>query len=277
MVKILSWNVCICPLGITNTKKCTDDRKISRISSIIKLCLQNDADIIVLQEVWSAFYSYFYLDYLVEEFRKNGYQYSSYNKNILSITTTGLVTISKFPLTEHNQYIFQATSGLQYLVSNGIHSCKVSLPNKTVMIYNTHLHAGDLDTRWRNSSNVVQDVQLKQVRELKQFIYETSDKSDLVVVCGDFNIDSSGNSPRLLNYDTLVEELGLGHSFNKDIITYPCPRSGSYLIPAAFKYQTTTVDHVFSNHKKIIMSVIDPVIDEEYCSDHAAIQITLIN
>ena len=65
---------------------------------------------------------------------------------------------------------------------------------RCINVYTTHLHAGPLDTSFRNGPETTQAIQRAQLQELRAFIDLTCPAGEPWVVGGDMNIDGLGGA-----------------------------------------------------------------------------------
>ena len=103
----------------------------------------------------------------------------------LGSVSSGLYTLSKIPLTE-KRHRFVEKGGFPDNMSNkGVLFTTVDLGIGKIDLYSTHLYYGSEDTNLQERTN----IQLKQLKELTNYIKETHNPKHVVIVAGDMNIN----------------------------------------------------------------------------------------
>jgi endonuclease/exonuclease/phosphatase family metal-dependent hydrolase len=120
-----------------------------------------------------------------------------------------LTIVSRFPIVETNSYIYKNSYGIDGLAAKGVLHARIRVgepeASTYVDVFATHLQAGH------------DDYKRCQVIELADFIYETADPVNPVLLLGDFNIDGSteARAEPASNYNYLMnilKNLSSGHN-----------------------------------------------------------------
>lgn len=107
--------------------------------------------------------------------------YFDQKQNWWNIANSGLASLSKFPLIEHEQMFFQAKAEFSdSIASKGVILMRYNLDGKILDVYNTHMQAGN--------SEGAQVARAAQAIELATFISDHSPKDHAVILHGDFNM-----------------------------------------------------------------------------------------
>jgi endonuclease/exonuclease/phosphatase family metal-dependent hydrolase len=267
-MKILSFNACILPLGITNAGS-WNDKKRERLAIFFEK-YSPDCDVILLQEIWDTVLFCHSWSLLVEKYAAiNGFNYC-YNRKreFVYPINNGLMILSKHPIVETNAMTFKNSAGLQRFIPNGVLHTRISYDiDISLDLYVTHIHGGPQDSMLCNRDSTA--VQLGQIRELRDFIRKTTVGN--YIVTGDFNCDAI-NDREVYNRAVDImqsESLLMTKHFPS---TYPIPNQGSFLVNKSFIGQDTCIDHVFTNMVNIEAEILCTT---ETISDHAIIEIKL--
>ena len=151
-----------------------------------------NADIVCLQEVFGSFV----FDPLVRAARALGWHVST--KTIRALgglgQTSGLLTLSKFPI-EHQEFIrFDAECGEDTWAAKGLLYTTIRLPDKTLLgVVNTHLQA---DAVFASTARCVR-ARRAQFGQLTEFLRAHSHgRVDALVLGGDMNMPCGPSSER---------------------------------------------------------------------------------
>ena len=157
--KILSFNACILPPMMTNAGA-RDDQKQTRIKLFFE-DISSSYDILLFQEVWEGMWST-KSNSAIQSVIKYGKQYNfNYShhlpRSFLQICSSGLLILSKFPITSASAHTFQSSTGVQCFVPNGVLHSTISLPSSSgdsipIDFFVTHIHAGPLDSAFLNDT-----------------------------------------------------------------------------------------------------------------------------
>eukprot|EP00735_Rhodelphis_limneticus_P006356 TRINITY_DN18755_c0_g1::TRINITY_DN18755_c0_g1_i1::g.15252::m.15252 TRINITY_DN18755_c0_g1::TRINITY_DN18755_c0_g1_i1::g.15252 ORF type:complete len:282 (-),score=18.97,sp/Q1ZXD9/Y8017_DICDI/26.47/2e-07,Exo_endo_phos/PF03372.18/5.2e-23,Exo_endo_phos_2/PF14529.1/4.3e+02,Exo_endo_phos_2/PF14529.1/0.36 TRINITY_DN18755_c0_g1_i1:79-924(-) len=277
MLKIISINACLLPIGFVNSSIIGYDNQLPRIDKLMHFI--QDYDIIILQEVWGTIYSHLIPNAVLKLADKYGFHhYVRPARSCLQMVDNGLMILSKYEIIDSDQLTFQSSSGLQWFIPNGVIYASVRLPTKkSLHVFCTHFHAGPRDSSLLNSDVTCKQVQRDQARELRAFMKEMMrhDPTGAFLLAGDFNSDALGNCPELLDFAELCHIMEMSSLLEHFRFpnTYPIPLEGGPLVNPAFVGVPTCLDHVFSNLPRAQIDVISVVYDNEYISDHAAIAV----
>lgn len=247
MIRILSFNACIMPQGVTNSGS-RDDKKRERLQAFFEH-ISRDFDVLLLQEIWDCCWWKKWSSIVTEMACNNGFVYSHFTGIPFScLINNGLLILSKHSFSETNSYMFRNSVGLQWFIPNGILHVKI----KNIDLYVTHMHAGSLDTRFLNSDTVANKIQKAQLEELFEFVKKTGNH---YIITGDFNMEQGDLNSLLSKCDFPI--------------TYPFPEDGSsYLVNKNFVGK-----RVSNINKNITIDVVSPEINGFILSDHKMIKI----
>ena len=171
----------------------------TRVHEIGNALKEDQWDVVVFQEVWYRRER----NILIQSGAQAGFSYYHYFKSAVGFPlplghdgfSTGLVVLSKYPITEALYYRFTLSGRVyalhesDYLASKGAGLVRIQTPAAPVDLYCTHLLAnynylgapGDGDRYFAHRA--------AQSYELTRFIEATA-KSSLVLLCGDMNSPS---------------------------------------------------------------------------------------
>lgn len=157
-----------------------------------------DADLFLLQETFSKEFTE---KYFINPWQRR-YQYFSRGneKNLatLDFTSSGLTTLSKYPIVETRFHPFDKEILFDSLAAKGILISRIQLPNgHEIDVYNLHLQSGE---PFKKKAISIRKEQLKQIADLVQ---DYSGINRTILLVGDFNFIE--NSPE---YDFIVDEDG---------------------------------------------------------------------
>ena len=116
------------------------------------------------------------------------------------VTCGGLLTISRFPIIEKDWRSYKSGKFSDAIADKGVLYTQIKIQDQILYLFNTHLQATYLSTD-TNEIKESLDLREEQLEILRTFINEKVDNGPkgLVMVVGDFNINSSG--------DTIAQEL----------------------------------------------------------------------
>ena len=184
--KVLTFNSWLLdiPVGLGFRTEIAQDMD-ERLQLLPEYLAATDADIIVLQEVWSQRSKRF----LSKALKTKGYPYSAYTSlsNWLAIFEVemgdGLLVLSKYPISKNVQtYDFSvATQGLESFSKKGALKLQIKVPNLGwIDFYASHAGAVDFEQNDYKSDQVARHS--KQIQELAAFIQRT--RSHAITVLG---------------------------------------------------------------------------------------------
>lgn len=175
-IKILSWNTMLlpAPLSISYQKQ--------RAQEIIKAIYDHDADVVVLQEVFIESKRR-----LIQKKLKDKYPYQTNlgkSFNIFTILSSGVVILSKFPLSDIKKMYFKHANLLSFdrFSSKGAILATINLTKELkFQLIGTHMQSG--------SSKKEAKTRFKQLQEIQNHIKMHGDLSLEQFLIGDLNIN----------------------------------------------------------------------------------------
>lgn len=131
-VKILSWNIYMLPTPFTTTQQ------LQRAKAIVEVLDDADYDVVVLQEVFKKKV----FSYLVENLRCSyPHFYTTPFKARFLKTTSGLLVVSKLPITQTASILFKECKGADCIAQKGALLVEVEKNSRRLQIVGTHLQA----------------------------------------------------------------------------------------------------------------------------------------
>ena len=227
-LKVLTYNAWGLKIGPFSIAKDYKDRIYALPTEIYKL----NPDIVFLQEIWKKIDR----DFLINELKKRGYGHAFYKsdahpqikkwrKNFSWLNRlmlgNGLLIISKHPIDLSSSRVVSFsghTAKEEFFTRKGAIYCKINLKNfGPISCINTHLGSVDYFSKRLAFNPIQKNAQSTQLRELENFIGETSANSPLFVGA-DLNIDDRKNHLNWFSnpgdeYLELVKKLNLVDSY----------------------------------------------------------------
>ncbi|PCI27832.1 hypothetical protein COB52_04370 [Candidatus Kaiserbacteria bacterium] len=201
-IKILSLNVACLPFPIT-TSCC------SRITKICKQVISNNIDIVCFQECFDK-----RCQTIISEMFMETHPYQILHQRYCApgvldwinwLEDSGLVAVSRYPITGQHFVPFKNIKGLDALCWKGILGFSVKFSEKnSLMVFNTHLNSDEQFSGKKNLSK----MRTLELEEIVSFIVSETVKYDIcppVIACGDFNITEVGKE-----YTTMMDKYGFG-------------------------------------------------------------------
>jgi len=147
-------------------------------------------DVLSIQEVWEPRYS------TIEKHARanNMYVVGSSAPSMLRYLTLrvfggGLMIISKFPIVDTQEIIFDRGSQSDSFVTKGALYAKIQIGHSFVHVFNTHLQAS-YGFEF-NDNNPYIPLRMKQIRKMRAFIHKlTANDHYPIMVMGDFNVNA---------------------------------------------------------------------------------------
>lgn len=175
-LRILSWNVFMRPDVV-------EDAQELRGGLIANYLAAQDADVIVLQEVFSA-----HAREMVSRLRMMGWYWRStaLSGGPTHLADGGVVILSRVPASQVSRAVFQhrVPSSSDALAAKGVVHMALRCSSATTLhVFGTHLQAG-----WGEKC---ESVRRSQMREVERFIARCAPRSGAAVLCGDFNAPPS--------------------------------------------------------------------------------------
>jgi endonuclease/exonuclease/phosphatase family metal-dependent hydrolase len=114
----------------------TDFEDEPRRERIVRYAMESLADIVSLQEVWANRWEKWFVERL-----SSAYQFSYLGENSIAGTTSGLVLLSKYPLSDYSFAVFHSASGFEALANKGALCCVADIPTiGSLRIGTTHTY-----------------------------------------------------------------------------------------------------------------------------------------
>jgi len=213
-VKVLSYNIFLRPPLIKNN---ADDFKNERLAEFLRTQIDR-FDIICLQEMFSL--ANYRQQLLLKVAREKGFPYyaKSVDPHWLSgkFIDAGLVILSKYPILDTDGMIYCSGNQIDSWAAKQTIYAKIQIsPTFFVHVFTTHMQASYYDNH--ASINIINDkVRATQVQEMADFIKRKTEGSPYpVLITGDFNIDSRGESSE---YQYMMETLTAARPSVKDLL-----------------------------------------------------------
>jgi len=195
-IKVLSYNIFLRPPPAKNNES---DHKNDRLREFAKI-MQN-FDVICLQEMFGLLNKRKHK--LINFAKKNGFLYhtDSPSPSFFSsyIVDGGLLILSRFPIlfSEFKSYTYGVYS--DSLSQKGVLYAKIQIKDAALHIFNTHTQAtyAHLD---QNTSVMTRGDQFLSYRKfMDECLEKYYQKTDLVLLVGDYNVDSRGSDVETKN------------------------------------------------------------------------------
>lgn len=207
-IKLLTYNVFLRPPFIKNKKS---DWKDKRTKELKKLILKYD--VVCFQELFDAFSPRKYA--VIEAAYEAGFKFFVESPipgyPDATIIDGGLLTLSKFPIldSEFTKYGYYST--LDRFCQKGVIYTKILVKNSVLHLFNTHVQASYSFGMTKKSvpSYLTRFYQIIELRKIvRATLLERGYKEkDLVLICGDLNIDSNGSKVMFDYYLKSFKEL----------------------------------------------------------------------
>ena len=175
------------PLGISN--------RLERAQNLAHCINYIDADIVVMQEMWSNYIREVFYDIV-----KVKYPYKcddkSWGKFILGMHS-GLFLISKYPINRSDIHHFENYRGPEHFAKKGVLGAEIKVGDSSICVFTTHLQGGSggaLFKWWDSNKPPTNIISGMEVAEIKLFVDDFS-KGLPSLLAGDFNINANDNPP----------------------------------------------------------------------------------
>lgn len=150
-----------------------------------------DYDIIALQEVWNPRFK------TLERYaRQNNLHVvsssspSSFNFLSLRIFGGGLMIISKYPVADTQELVFDKGSHSDAFVTKGVLYAKLRVGSSYVHVFNTHLQAS-YGHEFEATDNTYTIIRKKQLKKFAAFVQRvTANDNYPILLAGDFNVNA---------------------------------------------------------------------------------------
>jgi len=187
-VSILSYNLYCLPWFAATLSPASCPLSSERSSGFLKHL--HSYDIVALQEVWDPRYraieKYARLNnmHVVGSSAPSIFRYIS-----LRIFGGGLMIISKYPIVDTQEIIFDRGSQSDSFVTKGVLYAKVKVGSSYIHVFNTHLQAS-YGYEFEDY-NPYTPIRQKQLKKLTAFIHKMTSKDQYpIMVMGDFNVNA---------------------------------------------------------------------------------------
>jgi len=178
-------NLNLASLNVWGIPSFLGGRAPKRFTEIGNILASQQYDIICLQEMWDKRTKEIIIrsgyPFVVDDGRYPGLKNSS-----------GLVTLSKFPIIEQTFTAFENASTIEKFVKKGILRTRILSPLGEVEILNVHM-CSDTESSLEKATL----IRLKQIQQLKSLVQKYSIQRP-VIVMGDFNVTDGHNDSNAL-------------------------------------------------------------------------------
>lgn len=186
----MSYNLFCLPWLATAFSPTSCPRSSERSNAFLEHTL--NYDVISLQEIWNPGYK------TVERFaRKNNLHVvgsstpTTANYLNLRVFGGGLMIVSKHPITDTEQIVFDKGSQSDRFVTKGVLYAKIKIGSSYVHVFNTHMQASyGYEFDW-SGSNPYTPIRQKQLKKMASFIDRVTCKDKFpILIMGDFNVNA---------------------------------------------------------------------------------------
>ncbi|EQA73574.1 sphingomyelin phosphodiesterase [Leptospira noguchii serovar Panama str. CZ214] len=195
-LKVLSHNVFMLPTNLPRWGNWGHDERAKRIS---KSDYVKNQDVIVFEEAFDTNARKILLDNLKEEYPYQtdvvGRTQKDWDANLgnfrsYSLINGGVVIVSKWPIEERVQYIFNDPGcGADWFTNKGFVYVKINKEGKKFHVIGTHNQSQD-----HNCSNLGVFNRANQFNDIRDFIYSKNiPKDETVLIAGDLNVIKGSN------------------------------------------------------------------------------------
>ena len=293
IIRMLNYNIYLRSCGIIDNFK-NSNYKNERLEYFIKNYLDN-YDIVLLQGCFNTLS--FRCKYLIERAKILGFKYYILpeNPDFLSkkIIDSGLVILSKIPITHAETHSFNNACYIDSYVNKGFQYCKLLLKDTPFHIINTHIQSD-----YYIADNKANIVKLSQINQISEFI-QNINQEEPIILAGDLNCNSiyiQNNKPIYYSYSSLYNDMLeiLNYTKNNDILrlfnkirpatSHSIYKNGIEINTNCYMLQNQnnnvclprSVDYIFYNHNKALTCMASKIKKIEYnnksLSDHSAIE-----
>lgn len=187
-VSILSYNLYCLPWLATTFSPASCPLPHERSSAFLEHI--HDYDIVSLQEVWDPHYTN------IEKYAKSHNMHvvgssapSSFRYISLRIFGGGLMIVSKYPIVDRQEIIFDRGWDADRFVTKGVLYAKVQVGASFVHVFNTHLQAS-YGYEFDFVNNPYMHPRQKQIKRMTAFIERITEKDNYpIMIMGDFNVN----------------------------------------------------------------------------------------
>lgn len=278
-LKILSWNIFLRSYAFKNFYH--NDFKNCRLQQIINQV--KNYHIIFLQEAFIT--ANFRIHFLLDQLYSYGFKYWILPNNLplfsFTFMDSGLMIISKIPLFNASEIIFNKGNYIDYYANKSFQTCDILINNQKIKLINTHCQANyqlfDDHHNW--------NIKKSQYQQIGNYLYNNNIHN--FILGGDFNCNYFHKN----NYFQMLKLLNLKSSHNKinnlittkiyyylnnliefDTYFYSYHHQDIILVPLTIDYFFTNFNKCFTRIKKFKAKNL-PI---KYLSDHYAIEINIL-
>ena len=165
-IRIILWNIAMTPNPPPNINMRQSKERAPKIAKIL-----NEYDIVILNE------SFLYRDYLLKNV-VHKYKYTD-PRTWYKIFNSGVVILSKIPITNFNYIHYRKGATWDWFVSKGLVGVSFQYNGTIFNLHGTHLQAGN--------SNSAHNARYSQICDIIDYINNKYTKKEEVIICGDFN------------------------------------------------------------------------------------------
>jgi endonuclease/exonuclease/phosphatase family metal-dependent hydrolase len=245
-LKVMTYNV----HGLPHTYSPTCDNLIGVGKNLAKLRSSSDGpDIVAIQEGFH--------EKTLEMIKLSGYRYYAKGPGIdyeATKISSGLWLLSNYPIKNIKTMTYDSCATWDCFSNKGVQLAIVELgDSRKIEIYNTHMNAYSEYDPWTDRKEI-DKAKVKQIRQLRNFIFNTHDKNLASIVLGDFNFVQNSPFYSMFVFPDLINSIiHVAGEMPKKLLDHQYIIQGNSLnlIPKAFR-------KLFSNKKY---------------SDHSAIEI----
>lgn len=176
MLRVLTLNCCLLPRYLFQSTG--DDNREQRAELIARMVQRYD--VVLLQEVFGTSWC--------NQWRNQFKQVPGMHPLLTTrpgnkILDSGLITLSKYPVTQHSFHQFRHNRFPHTVIDRGFLYAQIQVGSKQVHIINTHLHPDEC----HYGSKTVQEYRKLQLTEILDFKAQQHADSDPWIIGGDFN------------------------------------------------------------------------------------------
>ena len=185
VLRILSWNVWLMPPW-TLTSPGNSDRAAAIAAALKPL----DLDILCLQKMFDRDARAVLMDALIERYP---YQYGPANVDCSFNLTSGVVVLSRIPLSGYRETTFKRAAGIERFSNKGAMLLAGRIGAHPFQLVSTHLQGDDVPA-FVPEKQVIRNEQMAQIND--ELIKPYADPSMPLFLCGDLNTPRYGDPTR---------------------------------------------------------------------------------
>lgn len=176
-------------------------------------------DIIALQEVWDPRFKSLEKFARLNNLHVVGSSAPSALKYLtLRIFGGGLMIMSKYPIVETQEIMFDKGSHSDAFVTKGVLYAKIKVDTSYVHVFNTHLQAS-YGYEFNFEENTYSTIRKKQLKKLAAFIQRVTSKDTYpILLAGDFNVNARSTPDSGVDSKEYTDMLALLHNASYKIV-----------------------------------------------------------